>query len=263
MGRKSQQKVADIVPGSATKFDATQAATSEAARTDFIGCEVFESIAQQYRLLDEHGQPKVDPKTGEFILQDKFYAFLDVIINDYIEMVGEEVDRRLEEDEYASEAARQRDKDLLVALSIVDRDVNPNDEILTKEELAAMQRDGQREFQLQAEALTTQQLDGILDRLRKAGNLSDTWPLDTAPPVNNRRAFTKALGKALSQVIDRDVEFSAKVVELEEHFLWYPSAEAIQARLGAYGEFLQGRDLTGETLLFQVVTGLIRDGWSS
>jgi hypothetical protein len=246
-----------------TEMPGTTSVMIAGAKHDFTTVEIFESIARQFQIFDDKGRPVSDPETGGPLLDDRFYIFLESIIDDYLEMTIGEVEDRLEADQYVSERSRQRDKDLLVAVQVVDRDVNDSDAVLTTEELSAMRKDGEREFHLHICAFTDKELNSILDGLRATGAISTEWPVDMAAPNNTVSSFKHAVAESIADAINSDSAASATMLDLECQFLADPSPATIQGRLVAYGEFIQKCDHTGVTLLHRLVSKLLSDGWAT
>jgi hypothetical protein len=222
--------------------------------------EILRSFATHFLNFDEQDFPAANPETGGLDVDLLFQECAGVILNDYVEATFEEVEERIEANQYATEAERIEDNDLRVALMIIDRDINPEVKAAAKREIAEARTHGELQFQEEAKALTHRELNAITDDLRKQGILSAEWPLDTEQS-KSLFDFARAAGTAIALAIESDPDFPAKVMELEYQFLADPSPAAIEARVTAYSDFLHTCDNTGETLIRRIVAKLLLDGW--
>ena len=293
-----------IFPGGAesAKFARDTAARTTSLRMQFQGAETpeaigtaYENFAQEFAVMGADGKQAVD-EGGNPIYGDDFYMLNEHIVNRYTDSTLEDVEARIKENKYASDAERERDNDLRLALSIIKDDLNPKDggkkkdpdlshlpEETRKEVQArldeakaieakndatkagagkqsreAIRTEGTKKFYSDAGTRTFQQVDKIVEGLRKAGAVIPDWQLKATLPGSNVSAFNNAVGMAIETAMKADPFEQSKQFQLELQYLSNPTPENHQARIAAFDSFLQTKDHTGKSLINRTVTDLVR-----
>jgi len=224
--------------------------------------EALDSFARQFLIVDKAGNPITDQETGEPQFEDVFYLAMERVICLYCDSQLADLVPRLEANEYASEAEREYDNDLMTAVGVIGNDLRKQDESEKRRKLASIRKAGERAFWHQVTNLVNDHVDRVIDSLRKAGAISSQWPFDGVAPNNSFAGFKEAIGAAVEAGISEDQAAATKLLGLEIQYLKEPSAKTIQARIIACREFFLSRDVSGQTFLYRAVERLIRDGWA-
>ena len=259
--------------------------------------KAFDSFMQEFAVIGADGKQVVD-ETGSPVYGDDLYLFGEHVVDRYADSSLAEVDARLAANQYTDEAQRERDNDLKLALSIIKDDLHPADgnpgakkdpdlshlpddvrkevqgrldeakriEAANAEAKAGgkkqsrdqVRKEGTQQFFKDAGTRTFQQVDKIIDGLRKAGAIIPDWQLNTPLPGTQTSAFKNAVGMEIENHIKADPYESNKQIQLEVQYLANPTPENMAARVQAFDAILQSRDETGKSLLNRIVTKLVR-----
>jgi len=253
----------------------------------------FETFAQEFAVMGPDGKQLVD--NGQPVFADDFYAFNEHIVDRYINGTLPDVEARIAANQYTSAADRERDQDLKLALDIIKGDLHPQtgpkadpdlsnlsedarnevqarlDEAkrieaanLAKEQGAGKQsreqvrQEGTKKFFADAGKRTFDQVNTMIEKLRKAGAVIPQWQLDAKVPGKDYSAFNNEVGNAIEQHIKADPYLANQQLELEMQYLANPTPENHQNRITAFDQILQTKDHTGKSLLNRIVTKLVR-----
>jgi len=257
--------------------------------------KAFDSFAQEFAIVGADGKQVIDDQ-GQPVYGEDLYAFGEHIVDRYADSSLAEVEERIAANQYTSESDRERDNDLKLALSIIKDDLHPKgkeakgdpdlsslspdvraevqarlDEAKRIESANAakdagagkkgreqVRQEGTQKFFVEAGTRTFQQVDKIIDGLRKAGAVIPDWQLNTPLPGSNISAFKNAVGNEIESYIKADPYEFNKQLELEVQYLANPTTENMQSRIKAFDSILQSRDQTGKSLLNRIVTKLVR-----
>lgn len=259
--------------------------------------KAFDSFMQEFAVIGPDGKQVVD-ESGAPVYGDDLYMFGEHVVDRYADSSLAEVDARLAANQYTDEAQRERDNDLKLALSIIKDDLHPADggpaakkdpdlshlpddvrkevqgrldeakriEAANAEAKAGgkkqsrdqIRQEGTKQFFKDAGTRTFQQVDKIIDGLRKAGAIIPDWQLNTPLPGSQTSAFKNAVGMEIENHLKADPYESNKQMQLEIQYLANPTPENMAARVQAFDAVLQSRDETGKSLLNRIVTKLVR-----
>ena len=277
------------------------AASTTALRMQFQAAETpegmagaFDSFMQEFAVIGADGKQVVDD-TGQPVYGDDLYLFGEHVVDRYADSTLAEVEARIAANQYASEAERERDNDLKLALSIIKDDLHPKDgtkpdpdlshlDENTRKDVQArldeakrieaanaaakngagkqsreqVRKDGTAKFFSEAGKRTFDQVDNIIAGLRKAGAVIPDWQLNTPLPGTNISAFKNAVGSEIESFIKADPYEFNRQIQLEMQYLANPTPENMQQRVKAFDGVLQSRDESGKSLLNRIVTKLVR-----
>jgi hypothetical protein len=254
--------------------------------------KAFDSFTQEFAVIGADGKQVVD-ETGSPVYGDDLYMLGEHVVDRYADSSLAEVDARLAANQYTDDAQRERDNDLKLALSIIKDDLHPaakKDPDLShlpddvrkevqgrldeakrieaanaeakaggkKQSRDQVRKKGTQQFYEEAGPRTFQQVDKIIDSLRKAGAIIPDWQLNTPLPGTQTSAFKNAVGMEIENHIKADPYESNKQLQLEVQYLANPTPENMAARVQAFDAILQSRDETGKSLLNRIVTKLVR-----
>ncbi len=283
------------------KFSRDTANRTVALRTQFQAAETpegmagaFDSFMQEFAVIGADGKQVVDD-TGQPVYGDDLYLFGEHVVDRYADSTLAEVEARIAANQYASEADRERDNDLKLALSIIKDDLHPKDgtkpdpdlshlDENTRKDVQArldeakrieaanaaakngagkqsrdqVRKDGTAKFFSEAGKRTFDQVDNIIAGLRKAGAVIPDWQLNTPLPGTNISAFKNAVGSEIESFIKADPYEFNRQIQLEMQYLANPTPENMQQRVKAFDGVLQSRDESGKSLLNRIVTKLVR-----
>jgi hypothetical protein len=265
------------------------------AETPEAMSKAFDSFSQEFAVIDPATGKQAVDATGAPVFADDYYAFNEHIVDRYADGTLAEVEARIKENKYASEAERERDNDLKLALSIIKDDLHPRSETAADPDLSSLspdvraqvedrlkeakriesenatkaagakkqsreqiRTDGNQKFFADAGKRTFDQVDKIIEGLRKAGAVIPDWQLNTPLPGSQISAFKNAVGSEIENYLKGDPFESNKQFQLELQYIANPTPENLQARVAAFDQMLQSRDETGKSLLNRVVTKLVR-----
>ena len=259
--------------------------------------KAFDSFMQEFAVIGADGKQVVD-ETGEPVYGDDLYLLGEHVVKDrFIEKFESEVKEALQKNTYTSEDERELDNDTALAFDIIKRryfpeesDSKPKDPDLShlpddvrkevqgrldeakrieaanaeakaggkKQSRDQVRKEGTQQFFKDAGTRTFQQVDKIIDGLRKAGAIIPDWQLNTPLPGTQTSAFKNAVGMEIENHIKADPYESNKQIQLEVQYLANPTPENMAARVQAFDSILQSRDETGKSLLNRIVTKLVR-----
>lgn len=284
------------------KYARDTAARTTGLRMQFQGAETpegmskaFDSFMQEFAVMGPDGKQVMD-ETGSPVYGDDLYLFGEHVVNRYADSTLAEVEDRIKANQYASDADKERDEDLRLALSIIKADLTPSEKAKkkdpdlshlpeeTRKEVQArldeakaieakneatkagagkqsrehVRTEGTKKFFSDAGTRTFQQVDKIVEGLRKAGAVIPDWQLKATLPGSNVSAFNNAVGMAIETAMKADPFEQSKQFQLELQYLSNPTPENHQARVAAFDTFLQTKDHTGKSLINRVVTDLVR-----
>lgn len=286
----------------AAEFARKESASKVALKTQFQMADTpegmakaFDSFMQEFAVIGADGKQVVDD-AGSPVYGDDLYAFGEHVVDRYTDSTLAEVEERLKANQYATDADRERDSDLKLALDIIKGDLHPADPAKKADpDLSKLDPDARAEVQARldeakriesqnAEATAGkgkktrdqvrsegntqfftdagtrmfQQVDGIVDKLRKAGAVIPEWQLSTPLPGQKTSAFRNAVGNEIENHLRADPYESNNQFQLELAYIANPTPENLKNRTQAFDRFLQTRDHTGKSLLNRVVTKLVR-----
>ncbi len=261
--------------------------------------KAFDSFAQEFAVIGADGKPVLD-QSGAPVYGDDLYAFGEHIVGRYADSSMEEVESRLTANKYASEAERQRDEDLKIALSIIKDDLHPSDTPAADPDLSSLTPDVRAQVQARLdeakriegenkakaagagkqsrELLRTQgnqeffkasasrmwpQVDKIIDKLRSAGAVIPDWQINTPLPGSKVSAFKNEVGNRIEAYIKADPYAANHMLQLELQYLANPTPETLQQRVAYFDGILQQRDDSGRSLLNRVVSNIVHKYGSS
>jgi len=256
--------------------------------------EAIEMQMERFQVKGADGKPVLDAD-GSPQYEDDGYRYAERWVDRYIEPTLAEVDARLAANQYANEADRERDNDMKLALSIIQRDIHPSNEPKPDPDLSHLpdearkevqarldeakkiesenaakaagagkqnreqiRKEGTQKFFADAGKRTFDQVDKIVASLRKAGAVIPDWQLEAKMPGTNISAFKNAVGTEIEQFIKADPYLFNQQLQLEMQYLARPTPENMQERVKAFDGILQTRDETGKSLLNRIVTKLVR-----
>ena len=264
MGRKPKTAISSpTTPATEALVPAAQGGWPPATpMTSLSVIEIHEVFQQQFVIRGEDGQPSIDPDTGDPLYEPKYDEFFTIAFDGYISVTRAEVNARLAANRHTSDAARQRDEDLKIALAVIYRDIHPSDQIITKAELNAVINDSENEMLLRCSRMIRDKTRAILADLKSnATEASDVCKLPEGAKVI--REFTTVVTNSITAMGEADADVSANMHRLQKQFRDSPAPENVQIRIDAFEAFLDSVDDTGETLLRRTVLRLVRDGWKS
>jgi hypothetical protein len=283
------------------KFSRETSARTVALRNQFRMAETpenmagaFDSFMQEFAVTGPDGKQVMDAQ-GQPVYGDDLYMFTEHVIDRYANNTLEEVESRLAANKYGSDAERERDNDMKLALSIVKDDLHPStspkadpdlsslapdaraevqarlDEAKrieaanaataggsAKQDRAKVYKEGTAKFFAEAGNRTFTQAKQIVEKLRAAGAVIPQWQLDAKVPGQNYSAFDNAIGMEIENYIKADPFETNKQQQLELQYLASPTPENMQERIKAFDAVLQSRDESGRSLLNRIVTKLVR-----
>jgi hypothetical protein len=283
------------------KFSRDTANRTVALRTQFQAAETpegmagaFDSFMQEFAIVDAAGKPVLDAQ-GQPTYGDDLYLFGEHVVDRYADNSLAEVEARLTANQYTSDADRERDNDLKLALSIIKDDLHPKEGTKAEPDLSSLspdvreqvqarldeakkieaanlaaksgarkqsrgqvRKEGTAKFFADAGKRTFDQVDKIIDGLRKAGAVIPDWQLNTPLPGTNISAFKNAVGNEIENFIKADPYEYNRQLQLELQYLANPTPENHVQRVKAFDGILQSRDESGKSLLNRIVTKLVR-----
>jgi hypothetical protein len=261
--------------------------------------KAFDAFAQEFAVVGADGKQVVD-ESGQPVFADDLYGLSEHIVSRYADATLSEVEQRLQANQYASEAERQRDEDMKIAIDIIKGDLNPQDESKTdpdlsgltpdvraqvqsrldeakrieaentakaagagKQSRAELRKSGNQEFFKNAASRMWPQVDKIVEKLRSAGAVIPDWQLNTPLPGTNISAFKNEVGSKIEQFIKADPYAANHMAQLELQYLANPTPENVQQRVAHFDQILQSRDESGRSLLNRIVSGIVHKYGSS
>jgi len=256
--------------------------------------EAIDMQMERFQVRGADGKPVLDAD-GSPQYEDDGYRYAERWIDRYAENTLAEIDARITANKYGSDAEREADSDMKLALSIIQKDLHPSNEPKADPDLSHLPEDARREVQARldeakrieaANAATTagagkqsrektrtegtqkffadagkrtfEQVDKIVDALRKAGAVIPDWQLEAKMPGTNVSAFKNAVGNEIEQFIKADPYLFKQQLDLEWQYLARPTPENMQERVKSFDAILQTKDETGKSLLNRIVTKLVR-----
>lgn len=255
--------------------------------------KAFDSFMQEFAVIGADGKQVMDD-SGAPVYGDDLYAFGEHVVTRYADSTLEEVDARLAANQYPSEAAKQRDEDLKIALDIIKGDLHPSDtptpdpdlSSLTpdvraqvqsrldeakrieaenkaktagagKQSRAELQKKGNNEFFQAAADRLWPQVKTVVEKLRAAGAVIPDWQLTAPVPGLRGSGFENAVGNQITEYIKSDPYATSHNLQLEMQYLANPTPENMAARVKYFDRILQSRDETGRSLINRIVSGIV------
>ncbi len=246
----------------------------------------FDDFMQEFAVMGPDGKQVVDER-GQPVYGDDLYLLGEHIVDRYANNTLADVEARLQANQYKSDAERERDNDLRLALKILQDDLHPSedagapdlssiadekvradlqkryDEVKqredalkaqngqqSKQQREAARKEGNQKFMAETVKRTFDQVGQTIEALRKAGAVIPDWMLKTTIPGTNQPAFYAEVGKEIDKLIKGDSYTYNQFLQLE---LLPPTPENIQQRVAAYDGLLQ-RDGN----LRKIVTRIVR-----
>ncbi len=256
-----------IFPGGAesAKFARDTAARTVSLRTQFQGAETpegmataFDSFMQEFAVMGPDGKQVVD-ETGAPVYGDDLYLFGEHVVNRYADSTLAEVEERIKANlSHLPEETRKEVKARLDEAKAIEAKNAETKAGAGKQSREAVRQEGTKKFFSDAGTRTFQQVDKIVEGLRKAGAVIPDWQLKATLPGSNVSAFNNAVGMAIETAMKSDPYEQSKQYQLELQYLSNPTPENHQARIAAFDSFLQTKDHTGKSLINRVVTDLVR-----
>jgi hypothetical protein len=257
--------------------------------------KAFDSFVQEFAVVGADGKQVMD-ETGNPVYGDDLYLFGEHVVGRYADDSLAEVNERLAANQYADDAARERDNDLKLALSIIKDDLHPaepsvkadpdlsnlspdvraevqarldeakrieaaNDAAKAgskKQSREQLREEGNQKFNYEAGTRLFKQARDIVDKLRAAGAVIPQWQLDAKVPGQSYTAFDNEVGVAAEAYIASDPFQRDKFFQLELQYAAKPTPQTLQQRTAAFDSLMQTRDDTGKSLLNRIVTKLVR-----
>ena len=255
--------------------------------------KAFDTFMQEFAVIGADGKQVMDEQ-GQPVYGDDLYAFGEHVVTRYTDSTLAEVEARLAANQYPNEAARQRDEDMKIALSIIKEDLSPSDAKPADPDLSGLTPDvraqvearlneakrieqenaakaagankqnreqirtqGNTQFFQQAAGRMWPQVDKIIDKLRSAGAVIPDWQLNTTLPGTNTSAFKNEVGKRIEQFVKADPYVANHMMQLELQYIANPTPETMAQRVQYFDSVLQQRDATGRSLLNRVVSQIV------
>lgn len=250
----------------------------------------LDDFAQEFAVIGADGKQVVD-EAGDPVYGDDYYAMGEAYVERYADNTLADIEKRLAANQYASEDEKTRDLDRKVMCQLIKEDLDPSetkkdpDPSGVPEHLRADMQKRLDDIKAREAALETQsgkaarekrkaardeatgqffdeigprtrdQVNKIIDSMRKAGALIPEWQLESTIPGTNTSAFLNEVGKGVTALLESDPYTRKLVMDLEAA---PPTPENLAARISHYDSVLNRTNEKGVKNLTRIVRDIVR-----